>query len=641
MLESYIRTGDGKDYVDVDCVREALGIVDEYVDILGVIRKLREEKDAKIDGLKADLELTKRLYKENRDFVDKVCEAVDIQRPYSKSGYDSTVKLISGFKKERDALKDRVRRLKIQANSIYGAGCGYSEHNDSIRVELNMTPNAIYKGTIDMEDLRRYIQEYGREKKLGIVESVDYLNAKAARAELKRLYKTVLGIKDTRDIDLSPRAIVKAILDEYRRREDFIRELSCSLGFGDPVVKQDNIDQKEKDILERIEKLKGGVWPCENSSTFAEHLRKQFPKFCKQYNVYPLTNASIHDWLQYIFDVLADYRGMHDSEWARVEKLQEFRNDVCKILDIPSSMADDQEQILKEIHDFADRYYELRDFRADICGILNLDGLLGTPKQNDKYILEQVEKLKNDGCKPTVFRNDVAIAIGMTTKDSNPDIIKRVMEIRESHDRLARLRSNICTALCIGHEDCDGNIIGRIHMMQDCHEKLCKDYAKLHDDYISSQKQVKGFTNRCDSLEDLHRDLWELRKNAIADLKTRGFLFRDDENETLREIFAKLLKRYDWTYGSYKEQYRLRQCWHARYESEHERANGEHKRAEKLLAEGAALKNQVELLKISSNAKANELVALQAFKNECRKLRDEKTKVISALGQDIWDDCLK
>ena len=76
MLESYIRTGDGKDYVDVDCVREALGIVDEYVDIFGVIRKLREEKDAKIDGLKADLELTKRLYKEKQlIFSDRIAKA--------------------------------------------------------------------------------------------------------------------------------------------------------------------------------------------------------------------------------------------------------------------------------------------------------------------------------------------------------------------------------------------------------------------------------------------------------------------------------------------------------------------------------------------------------------------------------------
>ena len=182
---------------------------------------------------------------------------------------------------------------------------------------------------------------------------------------------------------------------------------------------------------------------------------------------------------------------------------------------------------------------------------------------------------------------------------------------------------------------------GMVAKLNDQVTALEKAKEKLQQMLIDSQKQVKCWVNRCDSFEDQGRELSELRKNAIEELKTRGFLFRYSEDETLNEIFAKLLKRYDWAYGSYKEQYRLRQCWHSRYESEHERANGEHKRAEKLRSEGAALKNQVELLKISSNAKANELVALQAFKNECRKLRDEKTKVISALGQDIWDDCLK
>lgn len=618
---------------------------------------------------------------------------------------------IKKLKQERDELKEKCDKLKARTNAMHGASCRYSEYSgdkapafrcnvisyswelgsiydtDSIRVELDLTPSANYNGTFDLEDLKRYIQEYGREKKLGVLESVDYQNAKAARAELAHLYKTVLG-KDRLDTNLSPHEVMKAILDEYKRRKEFLRELSCSLGFGDPVVTPDNIDQKEKDILERIEGLKAGVWPCENSSTFAEYLKKEFPELCKKYNVAPLTEGgSVRDWIKYIFENLADYRelvninfrkaeefrkekqalsdslaelrakireiyrSVVDDEWdeylsytsalndineeyKRVvhnfeertadlskaqqeysryrlavgslldipkeergninaierafafskkmyESLKEFRNDVCEILDIPSSMANDQEQILKEIHDFADRYYELRDFRTDICGVLDIEGMLGTPQQNDKYILEQVEKLK------------------------------------ETADRLARLRSNICTALCLGHEDCDGNIIGRIHMMQDCHDKLCKDYT------------------------DLRQNLMKFRKKAIADLKNRDFLFRPEEDEDIPEIFVKLLERYDVYFSRYKEQFGLRREWHMRYESEHERANGVQKKLDKLRSIEAERDKYKENCKYWSDMYSSSEAACGALKGKVRSLQEERTKVITALGQDIWDDCLK
>ena len=231
--------------------------------------------------------------------------------------------------------------------------------------------------------------------------------------------------------------------------------------------------------------------------------------------------------------------------------------------------------------------------------------MLGTPQQNDKYILEQVEKLKGDGCKPTVFRNDVAIAVGLSVKDSNSDIINRVVQLKE------------------------------------CHDKLCKDYTKLHDDYVASKKQVKGFTNRCDSLENLRQDLWEFRKNAIADLKNRGFFFRPEENETLPEIFIKLLKRYDDYFGRYKEQYRLRQQWHVRWESENERANGVQKKLDKLRSIETERDKYKENCKYWSDMYSSSEAACGALKGKIRELKDEKTKVISAIGQDIWDDCLK
>lgn len=471
-----------------------------------------------------------------------------------------------------------------------------------------------------MEDLKKYIQAYGREKKLGIIESVDYQNAKAARAELAYLYKTVLG-KDRLDRDLSPHEVMKAVLDEYNKREEFIRELSCSLGFGDPVAKPDNIDQKEKDILERVEKLKDGVWPCENSSTFAEHLRKEFPKFCKEYNVAPLEkDGSIHYWLQYIFDVLTEYRDLANSNFNKAEG---FRKEKRAVED---SLAELRAKI-REI------YISVVDDEWD-------EHLSYTSAMND--INEEYKRVARN------FEKDVF-------RDMISDLNRQVTELKHGRELLIEFRDDVAKAIGIGYYATTNVILHNVKYLYKDREDAYGMVAKLNDQVtalekakdelqqmlIASQKQVKGWTNRCDSLADTQSEMQAFRIHAIEDLKTRGFCFRPEEDETLPEIYDKLLKRYDWAYGEYKEQYRLRQAWYARWGSENERANGEHKRAEKLRKDVTALSNHIELLKLSNASQANSVVASQAFKNECRKLKEEKAKVIAALGQDIWDDCVK
>lgn len=86
---------------------------------------------------------------------------------------------------------------------------------------------------------------------------------------------------------------------------------------------------------------------------------------------------------------------------------------------------------------------------------------------------------------------------------------------------------------------------------------------------------------------------------------------------------------------------RRRSEWHNRYLSEHKRANGEHDRAEKCFGEIAALKTQVAHLQKQVYSQVSVDSAIDALKHEIRTLREEKLHVISAIGQDIWDDCLK
>lgn len=767
MLEKYIMTPDGEEYVDVNNVREALGIKEEDDDnIFAVIKKLRDDND-----------LLEELYANHISQLNDYAELA-FELGIGSGDAESIKDYIISLKKERDEFKEKCNKLKARTNALYGASCGcsaskepavrcnvisyswnlspivarslmdepsYTLNNDSIRVELDLTPNASYKGTFDMEDLKKYIQNYGREKKLGIIESVDYQNAKTARAELAFLYKQVLG-KEKLDTNLSPHEVMKAIHDEYKRREDFIRELSCSLGFGNPVVKPDNIDQKEKDILERIDGLKAGVWPCENSSTFAEHLRKEFPKFCKKYNVSPLTGGgSVHNWIQYIFGVLVQYRDCSDkvfneaeefrkekravenvlaelrakireiyrsvvddewdeylaytsalndineeykrvvhnfeertADWSKAQQeldryrlavgsllgipkearddinaiersftfskkkyksLQEFRDNVCEIFDIPSNMADNY--ILKEIHDISDRYDELEEFRSDICGALDIEGMLGTPQQNDKYILEQIEELSDDSTRL---------------------------------DRYARLRSNICTALCLGGETDDKDILKRVCMTKDCHDALCKDYTELRKAiWDAMDRKPKTLPEENARLAGEVAELARGEKLLIE--------FRDDVAKAIGISYPTtndfILKKVEYIYKEWGEahdlameldrkridltaknsdlkqkfdfQSGLRQQWHARYESEHERANGVQKaldrEREKCRVKDISLETaKKQYKKVCGNLETAEC-AINGMKSKIRELRKEnaglKKDVASLTGDasvDLYEE---
>lgn len=313
-----------------------------------------------------------------------------------------------------------------------------------------------------------------------------------------------------------------------------------------------------------------------------------------------------------------------DSSKKAYESLKEFRDSVCEILDIPYSMADDQEQILKEIHDFADRYYELRDFRADICGVLDIDGTL----------TETIYKLKN-------------------RLDCN-----------------ARFRSNICTALCLGCEMSDEDILKRIRMAKECHDKLCKDYTELRKAIWEAMDrkpetlpdETSRLVGEVTELARGEKLLIEFR-DAVAEAigimypTTNQFIVsrvadiykeRGEAHDLAMELDRKcidLTAKNSDLQQKFEFQSGLRQQWYARYESEHERANDVQKaldrEREKCRVKDISLetaKKQYE--KVCGNLETTEC-ALNGMKSKVRSLREEKTKVITALGQDVWDDCLK
>lgn len=723
MLESYLLTTDGKDYVDVDCVREALGVVDEYVDIFGVIKKLKEERD----GLKAELELTNRLYKEDRNFIEKLCDAVDIQRPYLESGYANAVRLITGFKKERDELKEKCDKLKKRANALYGASCGYSAskepafrcnvisyswefgsmlNRDSIRVELELTPNANYKGTFDMEDLKRYIQEYGREKKLSDFEifcklvnncidelcdkyvvvkpddsqitreRLDYIFAVLAenRERYNSEWKRVEELKKEKRTIVDSLAELRAKIREIYRSivDDEWNSLSYTSALNDINEEYKRVVHKlkddgcnaEKEFLDAVKKRIGVSADCSDNaymprlldikldhsalSTFTDNVYKELglPRYgyTLTETIYNLKNRLDCDARLRSNICTALGLGGETSKNSNSDII----NRVIEIRESHEKLCKDYTELRKAIWEAMDRNPEtLPEEDARLVGEVRMLQLNYVPL---KRLHDEVAKVI--GMNYPVTNNDIVNRVKnlYDANESNHDVIsdlnRQVTELKHGEKLLIEFRDDVAKAIGMTYPTTNQVILHNVKYIYKDREDAYGMVAKLNDQVTALEKAKEDLqqiliASRYGSLEDPQRDLSELRKNAIEELKSRGFLFRPEEDETLTEIYAKLLKRYDWTYRSYKEQHRLRQMWHLRWESENERANGEHKRAEKLRKEVTALANHVELLKLSNASQANSVVASQAFKNECRKLKEEKTKVISALGQDIWDDCLK
>lgn len=178
-----------------------------------------------------------------------------------------------------------------------------------------------------------------------------------------------------------------------------------------------------------------------------------------------------------------------------------------------------------------------------------------------------------------------------------------------------------------------GVMVGALNKFMCDYEKLRKDYDELEEAYRKAELNGNYFVEFEKNCSARQAFIFKLCESLDVDKDSIGSFFEDEE--------AAILKAIDEHHEATASIDSLRQNWYSRYKSEHERANGEHKRAEKCFGEIAALKTQVASLERSLNAAANEQVGVEAFRNECRKLRDEKAKVIKALGQDIWDSCVE
>ena len=572
---------------------------------------------------------------------------------------------IKKLKQERDELKEKCDKLKERTNALHGASCGYSgdkapafrcnvisyswelgsiHDTDSIRVELDLTPNANYKGTFDMEDLRKYIQQYGREKKLGVLEAADYHKAKVARADLAYLYKTVLG-KEKLDTNLSPHEVMKAILDEYKRVKDSWFAFSQSLRRVYMHI-YEGTGYKTSDVYAAPDKIADWIITRYDSTKNLSHMETIcdindfIDELCDKYNVVrPICSQTTRERLNYIFEVLIGYRYASNNRSKKVEELTKEKR----------ALTDSLAELRAKIREI---YRSVVDDEWDEH--LSYASALNDINEEHKRVVRNFEERTADWSKAQKEYSRYRLAVGSLLdipaehreniswiEDAFNSTKKDALKWKDDADRLARLRSNICTALCLGHESCDGNIIGRIHMLQDCHDKLCEDYTGLK----RGEELLIEFR---DSVAKAIGMDYPTTNNFIVKRVSDIYKERGEAHDLAMELDRKcidLTAKNSELESKWKEQFGLRQMWHVKYESEHERANGVQKaldrEREKCRVKDISLetaKKQYE--KVCNNLETAEC-ALNGMRSKVRELREEKTKVISAIGQDIWDDCLK
>ena len=78
----------------------------------------KAEKDIHIEGLEADKYLTKRILKEQREFITKVAELLETRDPYIESDYEAAINVLSNIVKHPNRYKWLYMNLKDGVESV-------------------------------------------------------------------------------------------------------------------------------------------------------------------------------------------------------------------------------------------------------------------------------------------------------------------------------------------------------------------------------------------------------------------------------------------------------------------------------------------------------------------------------------------
>lgn len=462
---------------------------------------------------------------------------------------------------------------------------------------------------------------------------------KAYRTALRELYFATVGVNP--DNGANPDAMKSVILQRFKQKDgdrEHTRELydmslsllgqltsACKeyLGCGDIPVQK---------MVEKLDSRKDALF--ELRAKVREIYRAFHGCWEDGYSYCSALNDINEEYKRLSYDYAVAYKANKDLQ----EEYDRYQLAVGSLLDIPKEARKDISAIERSFTYSKDCYEKLQDFRNEVKLAVNEYCSNNSPTHDD--ILKALYKMRHD-C------------------DNN-------QKANDKLDSLCRLRSNICShVIFCGGEVSDEYILKELEALRcntdyfkafekDCSERQAFIF-KLCEALDLDKESIGSFFDDEEAailkaIEDNNKATASVYKwnQAYSDVRRLLDISPDaDSGEmvgALNKIIcdrAKLETRLAIAKMMRTEPDRLRKMWHSRYESEHKRANGEHKRAEKLQKEVHDWTIRCNSAERALNARYNEETGLQAFKNELRKLKDEKSKVINALGQDIWDDCLK
>lgn len=531
-----------------------------------------------------------------------------------------------------------------------------------------------YRGMHDKEWYR--VEELIKEKRT-VEDSLAEL-----RAKIREIYRSV--VDDEWDGHLSYTSAMNDINEEYKRVVHNFEERTADWSKAQQEL--DRYRLAVGSLLDIPKESRDDINAIERSFAFSKKQYESLKEF--RDNVCEILDipSSMADDQKQILKEIHDFAD-------RYYELRDFRADICEVLGIDAdelfgSPQQNDQYILEQVEKLKggntklDRYARLR---SNICTALCLGG-----ETSDAEILKAASEARKEWNNLIVFRNDVAKAVCSNPNDSNADILKAVGAVMEYATEL------------------QFNTVDKDNVVQPAHSKTTR-YKSLQEFRDSVYKELGlprygcTLTEAIDELKkrlnrkdytDLRKAIWEAmdRKPETLPEETARLVgevtelargekllieFRDDVAKAIGMEYPTtnnfILKRVSDIYKERGEshdlameldrkcidltaknsdlkqkfefQSGLRKTWHARYESEHERANCVQKaldrEREKCRVKDISLetaKKQYE--KVCSNLETAEC-AVNGMKSKMRSLQEEKAKVIAALGQDIWDDCVK
>lgn len=198
--------------MEEDILAEVARLKAEHDDARGLSLKIDDleesiaEKDIHIEGLEADRYLSKRIVKEQREFITKVAELLKTKDPYIESEYEAVINVLSNIIRHPNLHRWRYNDLKNEILKVYreifDCSNGDPEGSDEETMQDILTE---YKRCLELKDVAE--EKTIKYKELAIEKAVKYKKLTRELDRYKWLYE---NLKNG----------VESVLQEAEEKED-------------------------------------------------------------------------------------------------------------------------------------------------------------------------------------------------------------------------------------------------------------------------------------------------------------------------------------------------------------------------------------------------------------------------------------